>query len=131
VSSGAQTLVARLSPDAQGQPVLLNHRTQSATAIDGWKSALATDARILEPTGRKYRLPEHRHQRGQPSPRSDFCPEEKLLLARLPEAAEYLEALKKRCLGRVTLPLRRLLRLVNDFRGSNAFTAVCALIAAA
>jgi hypothetical protein len=71
--------------------------------------------RILEPTGRKYRLPEHRHQRGQGLRRSDGCPEEKLLLARLPEVAGYLAALKKRYPGRATLPLRRLLRLVNDY----------------
>jgi transposase len=76
---------------------------------------VAAHKRILEPTGRKYRLPEHRHQRGQAPQRSDSCPEEKLLLARLPEAAGYLEALKKRYPGRVTLPLRRLLRLVNDY----------------
>jgi hypothetical protein len=29
-----------LAPDAQGHTVLANHRTQSATAIDGWSSAL-------------------------------------------------------------------------------------------
>ena len=40
MTSTSQTLVASFSPDAQGHPVLLNHRTQSATAIDGWKSAL-------------------------------------------------------------------------------------------
>ena len=76
---------------------------------------VAAHKRILEPTGRKYRLPEHRHQRRQAPQRSDSCPEETLLLARLPEAAGYLEALKKRYPGRVTLPLRRLLRLVNDY----------------
>jgi hypothetical protein len=76
---------------------------------------IASHPRILEPTGRKYRLPEHRHQRDQRPQRRDPCPEEKLLLARLPEAVGYLEALKKRYPGRVTLPLRRLLRLVNDY----------------
>lgn len=76
---------------------------------------VASHVRILEPTGRKYRLPEHRHKRGQAPRRSDACPEEKLLLARLPEVAGYLEALKKRYPGRATLPLRRLLRLVNDY----------------
>src|SRR5215469_12701425 len=39
MNSGTQTLVT-VSPDAHGHPVLPNHRTQSATAIDGWKSAL-------------------------------------------------------------------------------------------
>jgi hypothetical protein len=76
---------------------------------------VATHQRILEPTGRKYRLPEHRHQRDPRPQRRDSCPEEKLFLARLPEAAGYLEALKKRYPGRVTLPLRRLLVLVNDY----------------
>jgi transposase len=76
---------------------------------------VATHPRIVEPTGRKYRLPEHRHPRGQAPQRSQACPEEKLLLARLPEAAEYLEALKKRYAGRLTLPLRRLLGLAHDY----------------
>jgi transposase len=76
---------------------------------------VATHIRVVEPTGRKYRLPEHRHPRGQGPQRSDSAPEEKLLLERLPEIAEYLQALKKRYPGRATLPLRRLLRLVNDY----------------
>jgi transposase len=76
---------------------------------------VATHPRIVEPTGRKYRLPEHRYQRGQAPPRSDSCSEEKLLLARLPETAGYVEALKKRYPGRLTLPLRRLLGLVHDY----------------
>jgi hypothetical protein len=90
-------------------------QTKDGVEISRGPRLVATHTRILEPTGRKYRLPEHRHQRGQPSPRSDFCPEEKLLLAKLPEAAGYIEALKKRYPGRVTLPLRRLLRLVDDY----------------
>jgi hypothetical protein len=40
MTSSSQTLVAAFSPDAQGHPVLLDHPTQSATTIDGWKSAL-------------------------------------------------------------------------------------------
>jgi hypothetical protein len=40
MSSGAQTLAARFASDAQGHPVLQDHRTQSATAIDGCKSVL-------------------------------------------------------------------------------------------
>jgi Mu transposase, C-terminal domain len=76
---------------------------------------VATHARVIEPTGRRFLLPEHHRPRGQGPPRSDSAPEEKLLLARLPEIAEYLQALKKRYPGRATLPLRRLLRLVNDY----------------
>jgi hypothetical protein len=40
MASTSETLVARLHPDAEGHSVLMNHRTQSATTIDGWKSAL-------------------------------------------------------------------------------------------
>jgi hypothetical protein len=40
MTSTSQTLVAAFGPDAQGHSVLQNHPTQSATAIDGWKSAL-------------------------------------------------------------------------------------------
>jgi hypothetical protein len=76
---------------------------------------VATHPRVIEPTGRKYRLPEHHYPRGQRLQRSDSPPEEKLLLERLPGIAEYLQALKKRSPGRATLALRRLLRLVNDY----------------
>jgi transposase len=76
---------------------------------------VAAHRRVIEPTGRKYRLPEHRYPRGPASPRSDSAPEEKLLRERLPEAGEYLQALKKRSPGRATLALRRLLQLVNDY----------------
>jgi transposase len=76
---------------------------------------VATHARVIEPTGRKYRLPEHRYPRGQRPPRSDSPSEEKLLLERLPEVAAYLQGLKRRTPGRATLALRRLLRLVNDY----------------
>ena len=76
---------------------------------------IAAHPRVIEPTGRKYRLPEHRYPRRPASPRSDSAPEEKLLLERLPEVGEYLQALKKRSPGRATLALRRLLQLVNDY----------------
>lgn len=77
---------------------------------------VATHPRVIEPTGRKYRLPEHRRPRGPRSPHSDSGPEEKLLLERFPEVAEYLQAFKKRHPGRYTMPaLRRLLRFVNDY----------------
>ncbi len=76
---------------------------------------VATHARLIEPTGRKYRLPEHRRVRGQGPQPSASAPEEKILLERLPEIGEYLQALKKRHAGRATVPVRHLLRLVNDY----------------
>jgi hypothetical protein len=40
MATTAEVLNARFRPDPQGHPVLANHRTQSATAVDGWGSAL-------------------------------------------------------------------------------------------
>lgn len=40
MATTAEALNARFRSDPQGHPVLTNHRTQSATAIDGWGSAL-------------------------------------------------------------------------------------------
>lgn len=77
---------------------------------------VARHRRVLEPTGRKYRLPEHRYQRGQAPPRADSAPDEKILLEKLPEIAEYLQALKQHYPGHYATPrLRRLLAMVNDY----------------
>jgi hypothetical protein len=78
---------------------------------------IATHRRVIEPTGRKYRVPEHHRPRGQGLKRkpSDSCPEEQRLREHVPEIVPYLEALKQHYSGRATLPLRRLLRLVQDY----------------
>jgi len=77
---------------------------------------VAVHRRVLEPTGRKYRLPEHVYKRGQAPPRVDSAPLEKTLLERLPEIAEYLQALKKHYPGHYLTPrLRRLLEMLNDY----------------
>jgi hypothetical protein len=78
---------------------------------------LASHQRVIEATGRKYSLPEHHRPRGQglkPKP-SDCSPEEKRLRQEIPEIIPYVEALKKHYSGRATLPLRRLLHLVEDY----------------
>jgi len=90
---------------------------------------MAAHARVIAPTGRKYRLPEHHYPRGPISPRSDSAPEEKLLRERLPEAGEYLQALKRRSPGRATLALRRLLQLVNDYPRAPLLEALCTALA--
>jgi hypothetical protein len=60
-------------------------------------------------------LPEHRRQRGHGPKPSDPTPQEKVLIAKIPELAPYIEALKKHGRGRATVPLRRLLRMVDDY----------------
>jgi transposase len=76
---------------------------------------VATHQRVLEPTGCKYRLDQHRRQRGQGPKRPEVRQEEKLLLRRVPEIAPYIQALRQHYPGRSTLPLRRLLRLVEEY----------------
>ena len=72
---------------------------------------------MLEPTGCKYSLPEHHRPRGQglKSKPWNCSPEEKRLRQEVPEVVPYLEALKKHYSGRATLPLRSLLRMVEDY----------------
>lgn len=78
---------------------------------------VASHRRVLEATGRRYSLPEHHRPRGQGMKLkpSDSSPEEKRLRQEVPEIVPYLEALKQHYSGRATLPLRRLLRLVEDY----------------
>jgi len=101
-------------PDLIGRHVEVR-QTKNHIEIYRGPRLVATHPRVIEPTGCKYRLPEHHYPRGPASPRSDSAPEEKLLRERFPEVGEYLQALKKRSPGRATLALRRLLQLVNDY----------------
>ena len=40
MATTTKVMMPAFAPDMQGHPVLLNHRTQSATTINGWSSAL-------------------------------------------------------------------------------------------
>jgi transposase len=76
---------------------------------------LARHPRVLEPCGQRTTSPEHRRPRGEGRKRTDPSFEEKSLLTRAPEFADYIATLKQRATGRGTLALRRLLRLVDDY----------------
>jgi hypothetical protein len=69
----------------------------------------------VEPTGRHFTLPEHRHPRGRGVKLPETLPEEKILVEKHPELASHVQALKEHSFGRGTLPLRRLLVTVNDY----------------
>ena len=99
-------------------------QTKQAIEIYRGPRLLATHQRVLEPTGRKYRLAAHRHQRGQARKPSVSAADEKLLLERVPEIAAYIQALKHHHRGRTTLPLRRLLQLVNDYPSQPLLAAI-------
>jgi transposase len=87
---------------------------------------IACHRRVLDATGCRYSLPEHHRPRGQglkPKP-SDSSPEEKRLRQEVPEIISYVEALKKHYSGRATLPLRRLLHMVEDYPRAPVLEAI-------
>lgn len=103
-----------VADDFIAHPVEVRQTKESIEIYRGPR-LIATHKRIVEPTGRKYRLPEHRRPRGQGPKPSDPAPQEKILIAKIPELTPYIEALKKRCAGRATVSLRRLLRMAEDY----------------
>lgn len=72
-------------------------------------------ARVIDPTGQRITLREHRPARGQGIKRSDPRPEETKLRLLVPESATYVEAMKKRGRKYMTLALRQLLRMAREY----------------
>jgi len=85
---------------------------------------LVTHRRIAEAEQQRVMLAEHRPPRGQGIARPDPHPEEKAILATVPEIADYLAALKQRTRKVLTLALRQLLRLVREYPREPLLTAV-------
>src|SRR5271165_3362048 len=85
---------------------------------------LVRHRRLAEAEQQRILLPEHRPPRGQGLPRPDPHPEEKAILAAVPEMAEYLAALKQRGRKVVTLALRQLWRLVREYPREPLLAAV-------
>ena len=85
---------------------------------------LVTHRRIAEAEHQRVTLAEHRPPRGQGLPRPDPHPEEKAVLAAVPEIADYLATLKQRGRKVLTLALRQLLRLVREYPREPLLAAV-------
>jgi len=85
---------------------------------------LVTHRRIAEAEHQRVTLAEHRPPRGQGLPRPDPHPEEKAILAAVPEIADYLATLKQRGRKVLTLALRQLLRLVREYPRQPLLAAV-------
>ena len=81
-------------------------------------------ARLAEAEHQRVMLAAHRPPRGQGTPRPDPHPEEKTILVTVPEAADYVAALKQRSHKGVTLALRQLLRLVREYPREPLLAAV-------
>ena len=77
---------------------------------------LVTHRRLVEAEHRRVTLAEHRPPRGHGARRRDHPrPEEKAIVAAVPELADYVAGLKQRSRKIVTLALRQLLRLVREY----------------
>jgi hypothetical protein len=98
--------------------------TRSRIEIQLDARRLVTHTRVPQAEHQRLTLAEHRPPRGQRLPRPDPHPEEKAILAALPEIADYLAALKQRSRKLVTLALRQLLRLVRDYPREPLLAAV-------
>ena len=85
---------------------------------------LVSHRRLAEAEHQRILLAEHRPPRGQGLPRPDPHPEEKAILAALPEMAEYVAALKQRSRKVLTLVLRQLWRLVREYPRQPLLAAV-------
>jgi len=85
---------------------------------------LVTHRRIAEAEHQRVMLTEHRPPRGQGFQRPDPHPEEKAILAALPEMAEYVAAVKQRNSKGATLALRQLLTLVREYPAEPLLAAV-------
>ena len=77
---------------------------------------LVTHRRTAEAEHQRVTLAEHRPPRGHGARRRDHPhPEEKAIVAAVPELADYVAGLKQRSRKIVTLALRQLLRLVREY----------------
>jgi len=85
---------------------------------------LVTHTRIAEAEHQRILLPQHRPPRGQGISRMQPHPEEKAILAAVPEIADYVPALKQRGRKVPGLALRQLLRLVREYPRQPLLAAV-------
>jgi hypothetical protein len=108
-----------------GRQVEVRETRERIEVYDGPR-IVATHRRQLDPTGRRFTLPEHRPKRGQGLQRNKPLAEEKALIQEAPQIQEYVTALKSRAAGRGTLALRRLLAIVRDYPREPVLRAVCA-----
>lgn len=89
--------------------------TKDRVIICDGRRQVAEHHRVREPLDTRITCPEHRPRRGKRPPTEDVLPEERALLAAVPEVAAYVEALKKRSAGRGTVAVRRLARLCDEY----------------
>jgi hypothetical protein len=85
---------------------------------------IVTHGRIAEAEHQRILLPQHRPPRGQGMARTQPHPEEKTILATVPEIADYVAAVKQRSRKVPGIALRQLLRLVREYPREPLLAAV-------
>jgi len=85
---------------------------------------LVTHSRIADAEHQRILLAQHRPPRGQGLARTQPHPEEKAILAVVPEIAEYVAAVKQRSRKLPGVALRQLLRLVREYPRQPLLAAV-------
>jgi hypothetical protein len=85
---------------------------------------LVSHRRIAEAEHQRILLAQHRPPRGQGMSRTQPHPEEKTILAAVPEIAEYVAAVKQRSRKVPGVALRQLLRLVREYPRQPLLAAV-------
>lgn len=96
-----------------GRQVEVRETKDSVHIEDGLRRRVSHQ-RVIDGTGQRRTLKEHIHPRSQ-APRAEPSPEETAIVQALPEAAEYVAALKKRGRQQITVALRRLLRMAREY----------------
>lgn len=87
---------------------------------------IAVHRRATELLSRRIIKPEHRPPRGQgkTARQNEPLPEELRLVSAAPELSDYIREMKKRCRGRATVPLRRLLKMMRDYPRASFLQAI-------
>jgi hypothetical protein len=75
---------------------------------------VASHARVVSGERQRIIVPEHRPPRGEMHKHGP-TPQEQDLLKQCPELSSYIDGLKRRTVGRGSLALRRLLRMLHDY----------------
>ena len=85
---------------------------------------LVTHLRIAEAEHQRILLPQHRPPRGHGAARTQPHPEERTILAAIPEIVDYVAAVKQRSRKVPGIALRQLLRLVREYPRTPLLAAV-------
>jgi transposase len=98
--------------------------TKDQVIIDDGPRRRVVHERIADNIGKRVTIKDHRPPRGQGRRRDQLSAEETVLVSMVPDLADYVAAVKKRCKKQTTLALRHLLRMVREYPRKPLLAAV-------